>query len=75
MTDKQRLVIEAAEQIFERMTEILRACEHDHRDDAEQADINELICAEYPFIGSLDEVADQVLTWRDAMKAKAEKTS
>ena len=66
MTDKAKalLVVIKAVQIAQLMNEI---CEI-----AGDPDINGLICEEYPFGPSLDEVSCKVIAWRDAMAAKAE---
>lgn len=70
---KRTQVVAKARQIAQLMNEI---CEL-----ASDAEIGDLICEMYPFgharhahqaRRSLDEVADDVITWRDAMAAKAE---
>ena len=43
-------------------------CSLAERDEA----ISELIVVQYPFAQSLDEVANDVILWRDAMAEKAE---
>jgi hypothetical protein len=62
--DKAQELVRRARQIAQLMNEI---CEV-----ANDSDSRDLICQAYPFQGSLDEVAFDVLTWRDTMAEKAE---
>lgn len=57
-------VIEKAKAIAELMHEICALADQDRN-------VGMLVCASYPFSRSLDEVADQVIMWRDAMKEVA----
>ena len=62
--DKAQAVVFKALQIAQLMNEI---CEL-----AVDPEIDALLCETYPFGPSLDEVANEVIGWRDAMAAKAE---
>ena len=64
--DKAKAVVRKALQIAQLMHEICELAS------SQNPEIGELICESYPFAGSLDEVACEVLAWRDAMAAKAE---
>jgi hypothetical protein len=63
-TEKAKLVVRKALQIAQLMDEICElAADHE---------INMLLTEAYPFTGSLDEVACDVVAWRDAMAQKAD---
>lgn len=62
--DKAQAAVFKALQIAQLMNEI---CEL-----AMDPEIDALICEAFPFTPSLDEVANEVIHWRDAMAAKAE---
>ena len=61
--DKAQAIVFKALQIAHLMSEI---CEL-----ASDSEINMLLTEEYPFRGSLDEVACEVIAWRDSMATKA----
>lgn len=62
--DKAQAVVFKALQIARLMDEICALAQSD-------ADVNDLLTAQYPFGGSLDEVSCEVVAWRDAMAEKA----
>lgn len=62
--EKAKAVVRKVLQIAQLMNEI---CEL-----ASDEEIDTLICEAYPFGPSLDEVACEVIAWRDAMAAKAD---
>jgi hypothetical protein len=62
--EKAAKAVTMARMIAQLMDGICRLCEQDPA-------MAELICAEYPFARSLDEVSCEVVAWRDAMAEKA----
>jgi hypothetical protein len=63
--EKAVKAVTMARMIAQLMDGICRLCERDPA-------MAELICAEYPFVQSLDEVSHSVVAWRDAMTEKAD---
>ena len=62
--EKAHAVVRKARQIAQLMNEICELAS------SQNPEIGTLICAEFPFAKSLDEVACDVIGWRDAMAEK-----